>query len=102
MCTDVEIAEVEPGGFCAVRLELVLDAPALAGAAPAALLVVCAAEGVHAAVQVRRDAQPVQRDVVAGVDDRGDRIIRPGSAHSPEEPGTADPAGENGDAHVTE
>ena len=66
------------------------------------------------AVEVGADAQPVQRDVVAGVDDRSDldsgptgRVGARPDAHgarkgpdAPQEPCSADAAGQNGDSHM--
>ena len=50
---EVEIAQLEPGRLGAVGVQLVLHPPRLAGASPAAVVVVHLAEGVHAAVEVR-------------------------------------------------
>ena len=72
VCGDVPVAEAEPGRLGAVGRELLLDRPGLAGAAPAALRVGAAAQGVHDAVEVGADPQPVQGHVVADVDHGGD------------------------------
>ena len=73
---DVEVAQPEPRRLGAVGRQLVLDAPGLVLASPAALVVRPVAQRVHDAVQVGADAQAVQRDVVAGVDDRGELVVR--------------------------
>ena len=97
---DVEVAEAEPARFGAVGGQLLRDPPALTGPSPAAFGVVRAGQGVHHAVQVGADPQAVQGDVVAGVDDRGDVGIRVRPAHTLQEPGTADAAGQHHDPHA--
>ncbi len=69
---EVPVAEAEPGRLHAVRRQLLLGVPGLVRAAPAALGVDAAAEGVHHGVQVGTDLQPVQPDVVGGVGHHGD------------------------------
>ncbi len=96
---DVEITEPEPGRFDAVDRELVLDPPGLAGPSPAPVGVDAAAEGVHHAVEIRADPQPVHDDVVAGIHDRGDLGVGVAGPHATQEPGAADAAGEDCDPH---
>src|SRR3954454_4359786 len=96
---EVAVTEAEPVRVGAVGGELVLHRPGLAGAAPAALLVDAAAEGVHDRVEVRADAQPVHRDVVAGVDHRRDGRLRDGGADPAEKTGPSGPTGEHNYFH---
>jgi hypothetical protein len=96
---EVAVAETEPGRVRAVGGELLLDRPALAVPAPAALLVDAAAERVDDGVQVGADPQPVQRDVVAGVDDGGDLRLRRRSANPTEETSPTGPSGQHHDLH---
>src|SRR3954470_11708152 len=96
---DVEVAEAEPGRLGAVRGELVLDPPRLALPAPAPLAVVNAGQRVHDAVEVGADPQTVQRDVVAGVDDGDDFVVRAGRADPAQETSAADTAGQDRNSH---
>ena len=101
---DVEVAEREPLGECAVRRELALHAVALVGAAPPLSLVHAVAQGV----EVGAHAQAEQGDVVTGVRDDGDRRVgEPGGgvevvAQAADEACSADAAREGRDVHVRE
>jgi len=95
----VPVAQPEPIGVGAVGRQLLLDRPALAGPAPAPLLVDAAAEGVHDRVEVRTDPQPVHRHVVAGVDHRCDLRLRGCGTHSTQESSPSSPSGEHDDLH---
>ena len=105
---DVEVAEGEPLGHCAVGGELALHAVALVGATPALALVHAVAQRVEQGVEVGADPQPEQGDVVAGVRDDGDRRVGEAGrgvevvAEAADEAGAADPAGEGRDVHVRE
>ena len=96
---DVPVAEGEPERLDPVRPQLVQHAPGLAGPAPAALGVGAAAEGVHHGVEVGADPQPVQGDVVGGVDDDRDVGVGVGRADTGRETRPADTPGENHDLH---
>ena len=98
---DVEIAEAEPGRFGTVVRQLVLDPPALVLASPAAFVIGAAAEGVHHAVEIGTDAQSVQRDVVAGVHDRGQVVVGARGPDSAQELRAADTAGQNRNPHCS-
>jgi hypothetical protein len=95
----VAVAEAEPRLLHAVRRELLLGVPGLVGAAPAALGVDAAAEGVHHGVEVGADLQPVEPEVVGGVGH--DRHVLPPARdreQALEEAGSADASGEDGHA----
>ena len=98
MDAEIEVAEPEPAlaAELATRLERV---PRLVRAAPAACLVQPAGERVEDRVEVRRDVEAEDLDVVADVaDDRQlARVDRLGQGER--EPGAAEPAGENDDSH---
>src|SRR5690606_30013819 len=70
MGAEVEVAESEPRPAHAEGGELGAHSLRLADAAPAALLVVHAGEGVGDRVEVGADPQPGEPHVVAGVDHR--------------------------------
>ena len=106
----VAVAEGEPARLGPVARELGAHRPRLAAPPPAALFVAAAAEGVHAAVQVRADPQAMQPGVVADVDHRGDLVLdrmisradrgqTEGRLHAEQEAGTAHPAGQHHDLH---
>src|SRR5947208_6520496 len=87
----VPVAELEPG-LATETLNRVARVPGLVGAAPAALLVAGAGERVEQRVEVRRDVQALDLEVVADVgnhrhiarpDDLGQRLHEPGAADSP-------------------
>ena len=98
---DVPVAETEPGRFDAVRRELVLGVPRLLAPTPAAVGVDAVAEGVHHGVEIGADLEPVDPDVVPGVGHHGDLGVTLGAGHQPQqslqEPGAADPAGQDRD-----
>ena len=83
---EVEVADLEPGGT-AEPADLIEEAPRVALAAPALRLRNDAREGVHDGVQVGADLQSVQPDVIRGVADHGDLIIREGGPQALQEPG---------------
>ena len=97
---DVPVAQAEPVRPGAVGGELGQDGVGVAVAAPALLLVDPPAQGVHHGVEVGRDVEAEQADVVAGVADDGDLGAGGGGFQPPQEAGGADPAGEHGDAHA--
>ena len=95
---EVAVAEPEPvlaaeRGDCAERL------PRLSGAAPAALLVVQAGEGVEDAVEVGRDGESEHVEVVADVPDHGHAGRIDGADEPAREAGAADAAGEERHLH---
>jgi hypothetical protein len=98
---DVEIAEAEPSRLHPVRRQLVANSPGLLGPAPTPFRVDTTPEGVHDAVQIGADSQPVQRDVVAGIHDRYDFVRRTGGTNSPQVARSADAPGQHCDAHVS-
>ena len=95
-----EIAVAEPEPVLAAELGHGLErVPRLVGPAPAAGLVGAPGQRVEDAVQVGRDRQAEDLEVVADVPDRRhvrglDRLDEPA-----QEAGGADPAGEDGDLH---
>ena len=95
---EVPVAELEPGLRAEAGRRLA-RVPALAGPAPAALLVEHAGEGVEDRVEVRRDMQADDLEVVADVADNGHvrGVDRLGEGAG--EARAAEPAGENGDLH---
>ena len=97
----VTVAEGEPGRAGAVGGQLVADGERLVGAPPALLGVDPAAEGVHDGIQVRADAQAMQRDVVAGVADDGDLGVGCGGDQATQEAGRAHASSQSGDLHIT-
>ena len=98
MGAEIAVAEREPGRV-AVRRRLLQHPPGLVGPAPAAGLVVAAAQGVHHGVQVGADPQAVQGDVVPGVADDRDVGVREGGAGALDEPGAPHAAGQDHDLH---
>ena len=68
----VAIAEAEPGGR-AIALEHRRRVPGLVAHAPASVVVGQPGERVHDRVEVRRDMQAVELEVVAGIDDDAQR-----------------------------
>ena len=107
VCGEILVAEVEPPGgrtrtvglHVLVAFERLDGSPGLADEAPPAFGVDRTGERVHDGVEVGRDRQTVQRAVVAGVDDRGDRTgFGHGVDQAPQEPGRADPAAHDSDA----
>jgi hypothetical protein len=96
---EVAVAEAEPRRIGAVGGQFLLDRPGLGGAAPAALLVDAAAQGVDDRVEIRADAQAVQRDVVAGVDHRRDLPVGCRGASPAQKSSPSHPSREDDDLH---
>ena len=96
---DVAVAELEPR-LPAKRGHGVERVPALVGAAPAALLVGEAAQGVEHAVEIRRDMEAEHLDVVPHVAYDGDVVCIDDSRNATEEPCSADTAREDGRLHA--
>ena len=99
MEAEVEVAEPEPvlAAPPARRRERV---PALAGAAPAALVVDEACERVEQRVEVGRDVQPEDLEVVADVADDGQLTGREDVRETSREAGAAASAREQDDLHA--
>src|SRR4051794_11704092 len=100
MRAKVAVAESEPGET-AVTLEGVHRRPRLAGETPTRLRVHGPCERVHDGVDVGTDVQPVEDDVVTGVDDGGDVGRLAHIEQPPEETCRAHPSGQRGD-HPTD
>ena len=83
----------------AVGLELGQDGERVGVPAPALLLADPAAERVHHGVQVGRDVQAEQGDVVPGIADDGDIGVRGLSLQPAQEARGPDSACQHGDAH---
>ena len=98
MDAEVEVAEGEPR-LPAERRDAPEHAPRLSRASPAALVVVDACERVHDRVEVGRDVQAEDLDVVADVADDGDVVRRCDVHDSADEACAADAAGEDGHSH---
>ena len=98
---DVAVPEREPQRIEAVRPKFVEDPVGLVTATPSALEVDPAAEGVHDGVQVGADLQSVQPDVIRGVADHGDLVIREGGPQALQEPGATHAARQHRDPHPT-
>ena len=94
----VPVAEAEPGRLRAVRGQLLLDAPGLVRPSPAPLRIGPAAQRVHDRVQVWTDEEPVELQVVRGVDHDGEVGAGLG-LQAEREPGPTDAAGQGDDAH---
>ena len=103
----VAVAQVEPGEAGSAgparlveRLQGSHDRPGLTRKAPAGLVVRRPGEGVGHRVDVGAHVQPVQHQVVAGVDDGGDRCLADDSRQAPQHARSSDPAGEGGDSRA--
>ena len=96
---EVEVAEGEPGGACAVGFEFPAHGKRLARAAPALLLVAAAAERVHHRIEVRAYPQAEQGDVVGGVANDGDGGVGGRRKQAAQEARAADASGQDGDPH---
>src|SRR6185312_2340461 len=106
----IAVAESEPVRLYSVGREFLLGMPGLVAMPPAALRIDTAAEGVHAGVKVRADANAVHPCVVTDVDDRRQRMIlclpvcelaeAEQVLHSQQESRAADSADKNGDLHT--
>ena len=99
MDPEVAVAEREPR-LSAERLDRLERLPRLAGASPAALLVVQPGQRVQHRVEIGRDVQPQHLDVVADVAGDGDVARVHGVDEPLHEPRTADAAGENDHLHA--
>ena len=97
---DVPVTQAEPAWAGAVGGELAEHGEALISPAPALLLIDARAERVHDGVQVGRDMQAERGEVVAGVADDGDVSVWDRRAQATQEPGTANAACQNCDAHA--
>ena len=99
MQPEVAVAEPEPG-FAAELRHRRERVPGLVRAAPAALLVGDAGEGVEHAVEVGGDVQAEHLDVVPHVAYDGYVVRFDDSDHSAQEPRAADTAREHGHLHA--
>ena len=99
MKTEIAVAELEPVGRAESR-HGVERVPRLAGAAPAALLVGDSCERVEHAVEIRRDAQAEELEVVADVDDRRDALGAERLDEGAYELRAAEAAAQRDDAHA--
>ena len=94
--SEVAIAELEPG-VTSVATDGRHRLPRLVPQTPAGVGIDLPGEGVGDGVDVGADVQPVQRGVVADVDDRGDLGGRDHLHQAGEEPSRADATREDGD-----
>ena len=94
---EVAVAEPEPGR-AATGTHLVEDAEGVARDAPAALAMDAARERVEDGVEVRRDVEPEEVLVVAGVPDDGDPRRVDATDQPAEESRRADAARQEDDA----
>ena len=78
----VHVTETEPRPLGAEGPQLIRGAERLAGSPPSSIAVGDAPQPVRHRVEVRRDVQPVQDDVVPGIDDDREGLGR----HHPDQP----------------
>ena len=96
----VLVAQAEPR-LAAVAVEGRHGRPRLTGQAPARLGVDGTCQRVGDGVEVGADVQPVEHDVVAGVDDCRDLLGRHDAEQARQHAGGSDAAGERNDHRAT-
>ena len=95
----VAVAEIEPC-FVAVRAEALQEVKCVAAEAPAGLRIDDPGERVRHYVEIGRDAQAVQEDVVSGVRDDRQKVWVHDLMQAEEELRSTDAAGKGGDGKV--
>ena len=95
----IPVAQVEPGVDAARRPHRLHRVERLAGPSPSALAVHQIGEPVADGVEVGRDVQAMDRDVVSGVDDDRQGLAGERAVHAAEELPRPDPARERHDLH---